>query len=48
MRTFPGESTRKVKPSAKPQKRQSKTPTDKKKKMPFNSSFADLLKNRSG
>ncbi len=48
MRTFPGESTRKVKPSAKPQKRQSKTPTDKKKKGPFNSSFADLLKNRSG
>jgi uncharacterized protein len=48
MRTFPGESTKKVKSSAKPQKRQSKAQTAKKKKAPFNSSFADLLKNRDG
>jgi len=46
MRTFPGEFTKKVKPSAKPQKRQSPAQTDKKKKVPFNSPFADQLKGR--
>ena len=44
MKTFPGESTKKVKPSAKPQKRQSQTKTGRKKKVPFNNPFADLLK----
>jgi len=44
MKTFPGESTKKVKPSAKPQKRQSQAQTNKKKRAPFNSPFADLLK----
>jgi len=44
MKTFPGESTKKVKPSAKPQKRQSQTQTGRKKKVPFNNPFADLLK----
>jgi uncharacterized protein len=44
MKTFPGESTKEVKPSAKPQKRQSQTQTGRKKKVPFNNPFADLLK----
>jgi uncharacterized protein len=44
MKTFPGESTQKVKPSAKPRKRQSPAPTGKKEKVPFNNPFADLLK----
>lgn len=44
MKAFPGESTQKVKPSAKPQKRQSQTQTGRKKKVPFNNPFADLLK----
>jgi len=44
MRTFPGEFTNKVKPSTQPRKRRSQAQTDKKKKAPFNSPFADLLK----
>ncbi len=44
MKAFPGESTQKVKPSAKPQKRQPQTQTGRKKKVPFNNPFADLLK----
>ena len=44
MKTFPGESTKKVEPSAKPQKRQSQTQTGRKTKVPFNNPFADLLK----
>ena len=44
MKTFPGESTKKVKPSVKPQKRPSQTQTGRKKKVPFNNPFADLLK----
>ena len=44
MKTFPGQSTKKVNPSAKPQKRQSQVQTGKKKKAPFNNPFADLLK----
>ncbi len=44
MKTFPGESIKKVTPSAKPPKRQSQTRTHQKKKAPFNSAFADLLK----
>ena len=43
MKAFPGESTQKVKPSAKPQKRQPQTQTGRKKKVPFNNPFADLL-----
>ncbi len=43
MKTFPGESTKKVKPSAKPQNRQSPAQTGRKKKVPFNNPFADLL-----
>ena len=44
MKALPGESTQKVKPSAKPQKRQPQTQTGRKKKVPFNNPFADLLK----
>ena len=44
MKTFPGESIKKEKPSVKPPKRQSQTRTGQKKKAPFNSAFADLLK----
>ncbi|MFC1881699.1 Tex family protein [Thermodesulfobacteriota bacterium] len=44
MKKFPGESIKKVTPSVKPPKRQSQTRTDQKKKAPFNSAFADLLK----
>jgi uncharacterized protein len=44
MKALPGESTQKVKPSAKPQKRQSQTQTGRKKKVPFNNPFADLFK----
>ena len=43
MKTFPGKSTKKVKPSAKPQNRQSPAQTGRKKKVPFNNPFADLL-----
>ncbi len=43
MKALPGESTQKVKPSAKPQKRQPQTQTGRKKKVPFNNPFADLL-----
>jgi uncharacterized protein len=44
MKALPGESTQKVKPSAKPQKRQPQTQTGRKKKVPFNNPFADLFK----
>ena len=47
MKTFPGESTKKMKPSTKPPKRQSQTRTHQKKKAPFNSAFADLLDRKS-
>jgi uncharacterized protein len=44
MKTFPGESIKKTTPSAKPQKRPSQARMNPKKKTPFNSAFADLLK----
>jgi uncharacterized protein len=44
MKALPGKSTQKVKPSAKPQKRQPQTQTGRKKKVPFNNPFADLFK----
>jgi uncharacterized protein len=43
MKTFPGQSTKKVKPSAKPQNRRAQAQTGPKKKVPFNNPFADLL-----
>jgi uncharacterized protein len=43
MKSFPGRSTKKARPSAKSQKRQSQIPTGVKKKTPFNNPFADLL-----
>jgi uncharacterized protein len=43
MKTFPGESIKKVTPSAKPSKRPSPAPNGRKKKEPFNNPFADLL-----
>ena len=43
MKTIPGESAKKKKPSAKPQKRPFKAPDSRKKKGPFNNPFADLL-----
>jgi len=47
MKTFPGESIKKEKPSVKPPRRQSQTRTGQKKKAPFNSAFADLLNRKS-
>ena len=44
MKTFPGESIKKTTPSAKPQKGPSQSRMNPKKKAPFNSAFADLLK----
>jgi len=44
MKTFPGESIKKVTPSVKPPKRPSPAPSARKKKAPFNNPFADLLK----
>jgi len=43
MKTFPGESIKKEKPSVKPPKRQPQARTGQKEKAPFNSAFADLL-----
>ena len=44
MKAVPGVPNKKVKPRAKPQKRQSPAQTGAKKKTPFNNPFADLLK----
>jgi len=44
MKAVPGEPNKKVKPTAKPQKRQSQAQTGTKKKTPFNNPFTDLLK----
>jgi uncharacterized protein len=44
MKTFPGESIKKMTPSVKPPKRPSPAPSARKKKAPFNNPFADLLK----
>jgi len=43
MKAVPGEPNKKVKPTAKPQKRQSPAQTGTKKTTPFNNPFADLL-----
>jgi uncharacterized protein len=47
MKTFPGESIKKVTPSVKPPKRPSPAPSARKKKAPFNNPFADLLDRKS-
>ena len=47
MKTFPGESIKKVTPSIKPPKRPSPAPSARKKKAPFNNPFADLLDRKS-
>ena len=44
MKAFPGQKTQKKKPEAKPAKRPSPARNQKKKSGPFNSPFADLLK----
>jgi uncharacterized protein len=47
MKTFPGESIKKMTPSVKPPKRPSPAPSARKKKAPFNNPFADLLDRKS-
>jgi len=47
MKTFPGQSIKKMTPSVKPPKRPSPAPSARKKKAPFNNPFADLLDRKS-